>query len=403
MRRFYLASRMLLAMCILLFLNIAAKSETDVRVPLNPFKLETELLESPAQRKFDSKAWIASVELRRYMLLDLFRSGMFNKSREDVHALLGKPLRTAIKLDARRDYFDLGKHDGEKLALQAIYDKNRLWSFLIDQCAEGGYLHLVAGDWRWKNPEILDAAKEFNRVKYLVGAPRQHLCQFVGHPQQEGRSWKCGCIEVEFSPDMSKVRRFRFTPDRFGVIKTTTGWEDQDLRVISGSYSTGFDWQYLERNVDSVLAQPCMKFDQANWTQVSHRGSMMFDLLHSFPLIGKSRLEIQHKLGEPYYNETKGFLGRRSTYLERRRAEKEPFNKFDWFALCRTGCILPAEPSQYLEVVYQGNFLQGDAAVGYRIVQTDTYRDGEKDFAEFAFSEREGFCQPIKCKTQKAL
>lgn len=395
MRRFCLASSMLLAVCVLLFLNTSAKSETEARVPLNPFKLETELLESPAQRKFDSKTWNGSVELRRYMLLDLFRSGMFNKSREEVQALLGKPVRTAIKWNNPFDYFDLGIHNGEKLVLQANYDKNRLFCFLINQFADGGYLHLVAGDWHWKNPDVVDAAKEFNRINYLVGAPRQHLCQFVGHPQQEGRSWKCGCIEVEFSPAMSKVSRFRFTPDRFGVVKTTTAWEDQDLRVVKGSYSTAYDWQFLGRNVDSILIQPCMKFDPTNWTQVSHRGSMMFDLLHSFPLIGKSRLEIQHKLGEPYYNETKGFLGRRSAYLARRRAEKEPFNKFDWFALCRTGCIIPAEPSQYLEVVYQGNFLLGDTAVGYRIVQTDTYRDGEKDFAEFAFSEREGFCQPI--------
>lgn len=398
MRRPGLASRILIAAGTLLLLNsavISAAEDSNYRVPLNPLKLETALLESPAQRKFDAKAWKGSIDLRRYMLLELFRSGLFNKNREEVHVLLGKPVRTETKWDNPIDYFDLGKYEGENIVLQANYDRNLLWSFMIDQYSEGGYLHLIVGDWHWKNPDIRDAAREFNQVYYLVGAPRKHLCQFVGHPQQEGKVWKCGYIEVEYSPDKAKVTRFRFTPDQFRAMKTFTGWEDKDLRIVKGSYSTAFDFQYLGRNVDTNLKQPCLKFDHSEWQKVSNRSSMLFDLVHSFPLIGKSRLEIQHLLGEPYYNETKGFLSRRSAYLRERNAAGEPFNKFDWFALCRTGCILPAEPSQYLEVVYRGNFLQGESAVGYRIIQTDTYRDGEKYFAQYAFSEREGFCQPL--------
>jgi hypothetical protein len=74
---------------------------------------------------------------------------------------------------------------------------------------------------------------------------------------------------------------------------------------------------------------------------------MLFDLTHSKSLIGKSRAEIHALLGEPTYSESKPSADRRVTYFRRRIEGPAPFNRFDWFALNRTGCVEPAEPSHF--------------------------------------------------------
>ena len=137
-----------------------------------------------------------------------------------------------------------------------------------------------------------------------------------------------------------------------------------------------------------------MKFDRANWQKNWMRGDMIFEIVHYNTLVGKNRMEIPRLLGEPFFSETKNQERKRIDYFNSRKAEKEPFNKFDWFALSGPGCT-PADPGLYLEILYRGNLLQGDTAVGYRLVKSNHDKDGVKEIFGNMLTLRQGFCQPI--------
>ncbi|MBA3859791.1 MAG: hypothetical protein C0507_23025 [Cyanobacteria bacterium PR.3.49] len=374
---------------------------TATKIPLNPDTLDRAILESPGQRKFDSSIWKSTVPLRRYMLMDLLRSGVFSKTQAEVIELLGPPIRTGTEWGRPVAFYDFGTYESENIVLEVSFAENKPFFFVIGQHSEDGYFDINSTDWHWKNHDPASAAKEMNKMLFVVGAPKQHLCQFVGHPKQEGSAWKCGPVEVEFTPDNLKVKRFRLTPDRFDIVKTTTDWEDKDLRVVPGSYTTAFDFLDLDAKPGAYFVRPFGKFDRVRWQTLGWRSGMVFDIAHHYALIGKSRQEVRGLLGEPFFSESKVSQRERTAYINQRKTDKEPFNRFDWFQLGGQGCM-SVDPGLYLEVVYQGNLLMGEKAVAYRMVKSNYDNDGKIEIFGNMLSERQGYCLPVPNTGAKA-
>lgn len=371
------------------------RDKVQLRAPLDPRKLEQSLLESKDQREFDQKEWRECIDNRQYMLLSLFRRNLFKKSVEEVRKILGEP---DFVDDSTREHFEcyrLGNYMGENLALRIFYNELGLRSFFIAQPSDLGYLYLFPGDWHFQNMNLRDAATAFNKHFHLVGAPTQHLCQFIGHPTKVDNVWRCGYIELEYSPDKKKVARFRFSPSSQGLFDFTTDWVSEDLRTVVGSYSTAYDFLNLSSQSQTLLVQPSSKFSIAEWrNDVRKRATMLFDIVHSYLLIGMKRQNIHEIFGDSYYDEVKLDPDNvRTAYFRNRLLEKDPFNKFDWFGLCGTGCISPAEPGRFLELVYKHDSTNGEVVAGYRILETDKYSDKKRIISGQSFDWRYGYCE----------
>lgn len=378
---------------------VPATEEELFRVPLNPQEVDKAVLESQS-RPFDARIWATDVSQRRYMLVDLLRRIAFMKGRKEILALIGEPDRIGNEFSSTVDYFELGKLAGESIILKMHTNQDSAPLFMIGQYSKDGYLQLLSGNWRWTNPDLKDAARDMNRLYYFVGAPREHLCQFIGHPPNHNRSWIAGYMQVELTDDKSKVKRFRFVADKKYFNTVLTAWEDKDLRRLKGSYTKPFDFLFCGENIDRTLIHPGRKYDSISWKQVWDRPNMLFDLIHSNPLIGKTRSEIQNLLGVPYYSEAKPSTDKRQRYFVRRMTETEPLNRFDWFDLRGTGCVAPAEPGLYLEVVYTRDLLRGDIAAGYRLLASNKYDDGVKEIFGKIISKDVGYCQPLSQKSK---
>lgn len=370
------------------------RDESQRRLPIKPLKLEQAILESPERKNFDSQKWKVAVGSRQAMLLSLFRSDFFNKKRDEVIRLLGEPLKSNMRVGQSSDYFDLGKYQGENIVLMIPYSKEKPATLVILQQCDSGYLYFLPGSWYWKNPDDKDAAKDFNYAHLLVGTPTQHLCQVMGHPQKQGNIWKSGTYEMEYTPDGNKVRKFRMSADQRAV-NTTTDWETTDLRSVAGSYCNALDIHRRGETIDAMPTKPLMKFDRARWDKVWNRAFMLFDITHSFRLIGKQRSAIRDYLGEPYLSERKIPPEYNEAKFVTRFAQHKPYTKFDWYALCGTGCVWPADPGLYLEIVYRDDSGR-EIAAGYRIIESDVYRDGQKEFPGTYFTASDGICQPVE-------
>lgn len=369
------------------------------RVPLDPILLEREILESPTQKTFDSDEWKNSIDARQSMLLSLLRANLFGKNRAQVGELLGTPLEAIERVGQSSDSFDLGKFKDENLRLVIAYYQGKLCGLMIAQYSDVGYLRFIPGKWFWKNPDSKNIAKDFNEACLVVGAPTQHLCQIFGHPEKQGNIWKAGPFEMEYTPDGKKVQKFRMVPEG-RMVSNTTDWETSDLRQIEGSCTSSMEVHLRAEETDAVLVKPLMKFDRARWDKVWNRDFMLFDITHNFQLVGKTRSAIREYLGEPYLSETKNPPEYRERRYTKRFAAHKPFIKFDWYALRGTGCDWPSDPGLHLEIVYkekEGNTL----VAGYRLLQSDVYADGIKEFPGTGFSPTYGICQPAEKKAQK--
>lgn len=378
-----------------------AQDSSQFRMPLTPRAVDEAVLEA-STRKFDSEEWKKSICVRQSMLLDLLRVGFSQKKASLLRSALGAP-KWATKLwNQDLEYYDLGKFQSENLFLQVSYAEQKLWSMTLVQRSESGYLHLFPGEWQFKNPDPREFAEKLNHLYCLVGAPREHLCQFIGHPEMKNGVWHCGTIELEFTPDMKKVKRFRTTPDLNTAYKVTSAWQDKDLRKFQGSYSTAYDWLNVE-SPDTILFHSMGKLDLNEWKGVLRRRWMVCDMTQNFHIVGKRRGEVLSFLGEPIYSEKNiASEKKRAVYFKSRLAQPAPFNKFDWFPLCGTGCMLSAEPGIVLEVVYKSNLLYGDVADGYRVLFTDKDRDGELQVGGQTFTERNGVCQTLTEKPKSS-
>ena len=354
-----------------------ATNESRFRQPVNPYLIDRVILESPS-RPFDAALWACDVSKRQSMLINLLRLIVHKTNRAEIISLIGGPVRSFPIGELYEDEFDLGEFAGEKLILRMTSGNDMAPLFQIGQYSGEGYLNLKFGDWRWKNPQLRDAASDMNKLYRFVGAPRKHLCQFIGHPPNKNRTFKVAYLEIELTADMSKVRRFRFIPDSYH--KTIlTAWEDKNLRAVPGSFTKPFDFIYAGESLDAHLVHPGFRFTAQSWSSNKFgRENMLFDLIHSYPLIGKSRKEIRELLGEPIFSEASPAMDKRRLYLSRRVFQNPPYNRFDWFALTGTGCCEPAEPSKQLEIVYSRDTSGIDIAAGYRTLVSDKYQDGVK-------------------------
>lgn len=368
-------------------------NDENYRLPLNPQLVDKALLEAP-QRPFDADIWRSDINQRQSMLLDLLRKLSAMYDRQQRIEMLGAPWRIGIDGSSDTDLYELGQYCGQSIFLEVCDRIDYSPMMMIGQHSSDGYLYLFAGEWHWQNPDVKGAAKELNKLFYIVGAPCRHLCQFVGHPVQIGPTWRSGPIEFEFTKDNLKVKRFRLSPDEERYSKLVTRWEDKDLRVVPGSYSNAFDFLYASEYQDAWLVRPGSEFSQADWNKLFCREYMLFDLTHSKSLIGKSRAEIHALLGEPTYSESKPSADRRVTYFRRRIEGPAPFNRFDWFALNRTGCVEPAEPSQFFEIVYSRDPLMGDIAMGYRCLKSGKYQDGKTEILGNILTRDVGYLCP---------
>lgn len=369
----------------------AKEAKNDYRVAINPTVLQRKLLESKDQNELNSAVWQASESARQKMLLSLFRMNLFSKSRNAVHILLGQPSNSKA-LNKNIEDYELGNFEGEQIALQIHYYQEKPNTFYIVQHSESGYLHFKTTDWYWKDPEMKDAARDFNRSFLVVGCPVQHLCQIMGHPQKQGDIWKCGTIELEYTPDKQKVKRFRMTPDQ-RVINVTTDWETADLRTVDDSYATSMSVYLRRDDMSHLFNKPILKFDRQRWDKCWNRDFMLFDLGRNFKLIGRTRTEIRNYLGEPTITENQyppEFTGKD---LGKRFEQHMPYTKFDWYPLKGTGCCIPADPGLYLELVY--NETEGvETVAGYRAIESDVFRDGQKEIYGVAFNELYGLSSP---------
>lgn len=354
-----------------------ATDESRFLQPVNPYLIDKVILESPS-RPFDAGLWASDISKRQSMLINILRLIVHKTNRAEIISLIGAPVRSFRSAELYEDEYDLGEFAGEKLILRTTSGNGMAPLFRIGQYSGEGYLNLIFSDWRWKNPRSRDAASDMNKLYRFVGAPREHLCQFIGHPPNKNRTFKVGYLEVELTADKSKVRRFRFIPDTYH--KTIlTAWENKNLRTVPGSYTKPFDFIYAGDSLDAHLVHPGFRFSAKSWSSNKFgREQMLFDLIHSYPLIGKSRKEIRDLLGEPLFSETSPSLDRRRFYLARRIFQNPPYNRFDWFALTGTGCREPAEPSRQLEIVYSRDTSGNDIAAGYRTLSSSKYQDGVK-------------------------
>lgn len=368
----------------LAYAQFADVADRQLRVAINPSALETKLLDSTDQKKFNSAIWQASEFARQKMVLSLLRMNLFSKNRNEVRILLGEPSATRNGA-GEVDIYELGEFEGRKIALQIHYYQEKPSSLYICQHCEPGFLHFKATDWHWKDPDMKDAAKDFNRSFLVVGCPVKHLCQIMGHPQKEGAIWKCGSIELEYTPDNQKVKRFRMAPDHH-AITDTTDWETDDLRTVDGSYATSMAVYLRHDDLMHIFNKPLMKFDKSRWDNCWNRDFMLFDLGRNYKLISKTRSEIREHFGQPQITESTHPPEFNGKELKMRFAQHKPYTKFDWYALKGTGCCIPSDPGLYLELVYkETNGIE--VVAGYRVIESDVFRDGEKEILGVALNE----------------
>lgn len=240
--------------------GISKAISTALVTPIDPIALDKAILEAPDQAKFESSVWKNSVNKRRYMLVDFYQLNLLNKSPEEIHALLGEPFRSEIDHTVS-EFYDLGNYENRNIFLDVVFFANRLDSLRIGQTLLPGSQYFFASDWHWANPRNSDIANELNQHFYLVGAPVKHLCQMTGQPEKSGAPWCCGSIQLDYTSDQSKVARFRMVADNYGVVYHPTDWQEKDLRINKGSYSTASDLSGLCEHIDSDLTKPRMKFN----------------------------------------------------------------------------------------------------------------------------------------------
>ena len=155
---------------------------SKLRTPVNPQILDR-IFEYPVNHKpFDANAWKRSPQTRYPMLFELYHLNLFGKSPNEVHQLLGEPMRIWSSQGNRIDYFDLGTVLGEPVMLWIYYQFDKLNCFRLAQHCETGYGPLPKPDWNQSESQDArqkNAAHEINQQYFLVGAPTALLSQFI--------------------------------------------------------------------------------------------------------------------------------------------------------------------------------------------------------------------------------
>lgn len=378
---------------------VAASERTIAAQPLTtliaPVPLDKALLEAPNQLKFDSNEWKNSIDKRQHMLVDFYQQNLLRKTPQEIHSLLGEPLQSETNhtLD---EFYDLGTYKNAQIFLDVVFLENHLVALSLGQKTHPGERYIVASAWHWENPNNSEIAKELNQHFYIVGASVNHLCHSIGQPTQDGAYWRCGPYQFDCTPNGSRVVRFRVVADGTSTIHEDNEWQDQDLRVNKGSYSTGIDMELLSSPWEAQLAQPMQKFESKRWLPNWSRRFMLFDLTHNYNLVGSTRARIRNLFGPPTFSESSLSIndgltyGARKKYFDSRISESEPMNKFDWYRLDRPGCT-GAEPISNFELVYKNGLV-----AGYRIIQADFNQlDGKYSLCEQCNDRQGGPVPPL--------
>lgn len=296
------------------------------------------------------------------MLFNLGQMNLLGKSRKEVRTILGasdaQPKQLS-RTEDMSDLYDLGDCEGNPVLLQAEYYQGALRSLrLLIKTND----RATASDFGWitRNESGDQAAEKFNETFFLVGTSVQQLTNILGrYPQRliGSRDHLIGQLQVRYSRDNTKVTKFRlyYRPAQ-GKKLVPSRWQRKNLNVDAIAY-TNLGQMFNRWNgtgIDKEFLIPDCSFTTKNW-QASKlsRYRSLFDLCHTFRLIGMSRADIHQLLGLPSYPTKDGKVAPmpyESSDSDLNPAEK----KCEWY--CVWSPIICGNPaSKFLQLQYEND------------------------------------------------
>jgi hypothetical protein len=145
--------------------------------------------------------------------------------------------------------------------------------------------------------------EEFNRIHHFVGTAR-HQIYYVGKFYDRGSSLYAtmpagpyrdkSALEIQFNHDKQKtIARFRFVQkdgEKFLTGKFSA-WQTKD-------FGAPHNIEIKDPGGDQLTFFFNSTFDQHNWTtNILTRGMALWDLFHSFSIIGMDRNDVHNLLG----------------------------------------------------------------------------------------------------------
>lgn len=241
------------------------------------------------------------------MLFDLFHDAGITE-RNTLLKLLGTPEEMKEECDKWESWtYELGLQNGHYTFLNIGLKDGRPRSMRILQ----KYLDVVPQmmpEWTVKNEQWDELAEEYNRNFFIVGMPVKVNMYFSGKAEEsnvlepDGTIERVHCSEpfqFQYTPDGSKVRRFRMTYENATGTNGITKWQETDLRTDPRCLVSIRD--YKNRFPSGCF----VKFSSADWKADGPgprrgigRHSMIESLTRSYPLIGMSREKITALLGK---------------------------------------------------------------------------------------------------------
>ncbi len=313
-------------------------------------------------RAFNSELWKSDTAARWSMLFQLGRMRLFNKSVPEVRALLGEPdgqPRRREWMKDTTDLYDLGTCEQQQVLLNAEYHQGALRSLTVLFCTDG---RASASDFGWitRNGSGNQAATRINESFFLVGMPVNQLRNTLGRISQHlvgSRDHLMGQLQLHYSYDNSTVTRFRlyYRPSP-GKRLVPSRWQTANLRADITTYQrlSGVSDQWCGTGIDRRLLIPDRKFTPEDWAKncSMSRDQMLFDLCHSYPLVGMRREAVHKLLGLPTYPTKDGAVVFAYDGAHDKLTPSE--KKCEWYCV-KSPMICGTPPSTYLQIHYEGN------------------------------------------------
>jgi hypothetical protein len=392
---------------------VVAKPEGSAAMPpaVAASSLDADFAPPQGIQRFDSQEWQRSTKHRITMLIDLFQMRLLGEPMTKIRGLLGLPAHTQYFSEVARtfDDYDLGTAADKPVTLHAYYQLGRLTNLIVGEaniydCRK----HEVLTAWYDKNPGHQDIAKDLNSQYFLVGAPIDVACgglRTLGAFQLE-RISKSQCrlrfdtsfvkpglldhskelshlftlsalgdtkthyykpFEIDCETYNGKIARFRllFESDNLFGLSSATDWQDNDLRKNPAKFMASAEYMNIPL-AQRLFLVPGARFGTQEWATINletrySRLDLLFDLVHSYPLIGMSRSSVYALLGKPSFLQRKSALvGRAGSVMKLPESTDALANECDWYRLTFPSCGNAGV--MLLEIAYQG-----DRAKAYRL------------------------------------
>lgn len=265
-----------------IFWNLVHRSPTpELETPLKHLN-DVLFIPSEDSQPVNSAVWKSSVRSRYRMLFDLKNRATIGMPRSELQSLLGVPEAEGVPRPWRKEqveYYSVVMPTGECVSLELTYKSERLYYLRLQQYSTVGFRDVRETDWFKTNFNCNNIARKLNERYFLVGAPTKLLPQIIGHAKHRAGTqfYSVGSIELEYSEDNLKVKRFRVNYENAGK-NMLADWEDKDLRRDPRCFADLSAYNQLSWR-DNILVNPTtVKFTSEEWEiEPKHRTRLIFD------------------------------------------------------------------------------------------------------------------------------